>query len=83
MCVDCFPTVSSLFQDGSDNPRLIPDCESVSSANQRRMRADPFETLLMNMGYEFRSGRGEEGEDEEDDDEGGGGEDEVMQCRQS
>ena len=76
----------SSFQDGSENPKLISDRDGVSSANQRRMRADPFETLLMNMGYEFRA-RGDDGDDdggEDDDGEGGGGGgDEVMQCRQS
>ncbi len=28
------------------------DFDAVSSANQRRMRADPIETILMNIGYD-------------------------------
>ncbi len=66
------------------NPRLLCDHHKVSSANQRRMRTDPFETLLMNMGMSI-----ENGEDDDNDDRGGGdgdgedGDQRGLQCRTS
>lgn len=71
-----------LFQDGRENDRVISDLGSVTAANQRRMRADPFEALLLNMGMSLDGvdvGDGSEGED------GGGGEggDGGLQCRPS
>ena len=38
-------------QDGRENFRAVADCEAVATSNQRRMNADPFETILLNMGY--------------------------------
>lgn len=53
----CFP-----FQDGSKNDREVIDLDDAASANQKRMNADPFEVMLMNMGYRITSVQGEEGE---------------------
>ena len=62
-----------------------PSHATVSSANQRRMRADPFEALLLNMGMAFEAGgnRGDPGEDGGEGDEGGDGDERGMQCRPS
>lgn len=38
------------------------DLDDAASANQKRMNADPFEVMLMNMGYRITSVQGEEGE---------------------
>jgi len=59
-------------QDGRENFRAVADCEAVATSNQRRMNADPFETILLNMGYRMNT------EDEEDE----GGE-RAVQCRAS
>ena len=34
--------------------RFVEDSDGVAAANQRRMNADPFETLLINMGYDIQ-----------------------------
>ena len=34
--------------------RFVEDSDEVAAANQRRMNADPFETLLINMGYDIQ-----------------------------
>lgn len=36
------------------------DLDDAASANQKRMNADPFEVMLMNMGYRITSVQGEE-----------------------
>jgi len=38
-------------ENGDENERLVEDLEEVASSNQRRMNADPFETILLGMGY--------------------------------
>ncbi|XP_017881841.1 WD and tetratricopeptide repeats protein 1-like isoform X2 [Ceratina calcarata] len=44
---------SPLPEDGSVNEREIQNLEDAASANQVRMNSDPFEVMLMNMGYRF------------------------------
>lgn len=50
------------FKDGSKNDREIIDSDDAASANQKRMNADPFEVMLMNMGYRITAVQGDEGE---------------------
>ena len=45
---------SPLPEDGSANDRTVTDFDKTTSANQRRMNADPFESFLMDMGYRVR-----------------------------
>lgn len=42
-----------VLQDGSVNEREIQNLDDAASANQIRMNSDPFELMLMNMGYRF------------------------------
>ncbi|EZA60494.1 hypothetical protein DMN91_010896 [Ooceraea biroi] len=44
---------SPLPEDGSVNEREIQNLDDAASANQIRMNSDPFELMLMNMGYRF------------------------------
>lgn len=53
-------------QDGSSNERCITEPDSAATANQRRMKADPLEVMLMNMGYRI-TGISSDGSDEEPD----------------
>ncbi|XP_071486508.1 WD and tetratricopeptide repeats protein 1-like [Diadema antillarum] len=53
-------------QDGSSNDRCIAEPDSAATANQRRMKADPLEVMLMNMGYRI-TGISSDGSDEEPD----------------
>ncbi|XP_066994576.2 WD and tetratricopeptide repeats protein 1 [Anabrus simplex] len=48
--------------DGSKNEREVMDLDDAASANQKRMNADPFEVMLMNMGYRITSIPGEDGD---------------------
>merc|ERR1719245_1651046 len=79
--------------DGGSMDRFVEDSDEVAAANQRRMNADPFETLLINMGYDIQHGnlgsaaanaavaaarRGSNSTDEEEGEEGN-----SVQCRQS
>jgi len=59
-------------EDGQENTRAVGDLEAAASSNQRRMNADPFETILMNMGYRMNVGE-EAGEANEG----------AVQCRPS
>lgn len=43
------------FQDGIENSRVVKEVGTVVRANQHRMAMDPFETLLINMGYQMQS----------------------------
>merc|ERR1711990_645678 len=52
-------------EDGEENKRMVEDLDAVATSNQRRMNADPFETILLNMGYRINAE-----EDQEDVDEG-------------
>ena len=38
-------------ETGAADERVVENGEDVAAANQRRMQADPIETMLMNMGY--------------------------------
>ena len=58
------------FQDGEENDRLVTDSDQVTCDNQKRMNEDPFETLLMNIGYSSHG---------HDDDENG----DTIPCRPS
>ena len=40
-----------LPEDGGSNERRVEDAKDAATKNQRRMNADPFETILLNMGY--------------------------------
>jgi len=61
--------------DESVEERLVDDVHSVAQANQKRMNADPFETILLNLGYPTSGGQ----EDEEE----AGSQEGMAQCRTS
>ena len=63
-----------LPENGEANDRLVDDLEAAASSNQRRMNADPFENLLMGMGY--RMNVNDEDQHEADNDS-------SVQCRPS
>ncbi|XP_066150426.1 WD and tetratricopeptide repeats protein 1-like [Euwallacea fornicatus] len=44
---------SPMPEDGTENIRVVKNIEPVVRANQQRMVMDPFETLLINMGYQM------------------------------
>lgn len=44
---------SPLPEDGNTNSRVVKEINSVIQANQQRMAMDPFESLLVNMGYQI------------------------------
>jgi WD and tetratricopeptide repeat-containing protein 1 len=67
------------FKDGSKNDREVIDLDDAASANQKRMNADPFEVMLMNMGYRITAVQGDEGEGGED----GAREAPAINCRPS
>lgn len=70
-----YVSLSNLKQDGQENERIVKDVQDAASANQRRMNSNPFEVILMNMGYRVNGGE-EEGSEEE----GGAQESVPMQC---
>jgi hypothetical protein len=37
-------------QDGTENTLEVKERDEVAQTNQRRMKADPFDVVLMNMG---------------------------------
>ncbi|XP_014614104.1 PREDICTED: WD and tetratricopeptide repeats protein 1-like [Polistes canadensis] len=51
---------SPLPEDGSINDREIKNLEDAALANQIRMNRDPFELMLINMGYRLPVGQPEE-----------------------
>ncbi|KAF7386430.1 hypothetical protein HZH68_013562 [Vespula germanica] len=57
---------SPLPEDGSINDREIKNLEDAASANQIRMNRDPFELMLINMGYRFPVEQPEENEPNEE-----------------
>lgn len=73
---------------GEKDDRVIPDCGKVCRENQHRMKVDPFEIMLMRMGFhvalaqEHNPPGGARGEGGEDDDAPGWIEDPTG-CRQS
>ena len=79
---------SPLPEDGRDNKRTVTDFDKTTSANQRRMNADPFESFLMDMGYRVRDmGGSDDPENDtdanEDNDEAMDDAGSVQQCRTS
>lgn len=46
-------------EDGSKNEREVLNVDDAASANQKRMNADPFEVMLMNMGYRIAAAHGD------------------------
>lgn len=46
-------------EDGTKNEREVLNSYDAASANQRRMNADPFEVMLINMGYRLQVMRDE------------------------
>ncbi|KAL0275580.1 UNVERIFIED_CONTAM: hypothetical protein PYX00_003392 [Menopon gallinae] len=57
---------SPLPEDGTKNERVVLNLDDAALANQKRMNSDPFEVMLMNMGFRIASAAGEgEGESEE------------------
>ncbi|OAD59937.1 WD and tetratricopeptide repeats protein 1 [Eufriesea mexicana] len=59
---------SPLPEDGSINEREIQNLEGAASANQIRMKSDPFEVMLMNMGYRFPDQQPDLSEDDDNQD---------------
>jgi len=59
-------------EDGQENTRAVGDLDAAASSNQRRMNADPFETILLNMGYRMNV-----------DDDAGDANEGAVQCRPS
>jgi len=49
-------------ENGTENSRVVDDFDAVASSNQRRMNADPFETILRNMGVNVDEEMGEDNE---------------------
>merc|ERR1712142_1216714 len=47
-------------EDGEEDKRIVEDLDGAASSNQRRMNADPFETILLNMGYRINPEEEEE-----------------------
>lgn len=75
---------SPLPEDGSANDRTVTDFDKTSSANQRRMNADPFESFLMDMGYRVRDMGGDtEGDPDGNDDNDENMEANPVNCRTS
>ena len=75
---------SPLPEDGSANDRTVTDFDKTSSANQRRMNADPFESFLMDMGYRVRDMGGDtEGDPDANDDNDENMEANPVNCRTS
>merc|ERR1712110_924408 len=64
-----------LPENGAANDRLVDDLEAAAMSNQRRMNADPFENLLMGMGYRMNVN--------EDEDQNEAENDSSVQCRPS
>ncbi|XP_060523849.1 WD and tetratricopeptide repeats protein 1-like isoform X2 [Cylas formicarius] len=54
---------SPMPENGTINPRIVKDINSVVETNQRRMAMDPFESMLVNMGYRIHHGAGSETEE--------------------
>jgi WD and tetratricopeptide repeat-containing protein 1 len=47
------------------NDRVVEDINDAAYANQKRMNSNPFEVILMNMGYRLSSGAEEEGSEDD------------------
>lgn len=56
---------SPLPEDGSVNVREIQNLDDAASANQIRMNSDPFQQMLMNMGYRLPLSQGTLNEDDD------------------
>ena len=71
-----------LPEDGRENDRAVKDLDTAMNENQRIMHTDPLEALLLGIGYRYRGGRGEGGNNAND----GDSSDEstpAVQCRTS
>ncbi|PIK40628.1 putative WD and tetratricopeptide repeats protein 1-like [Apostichopus japonicus] len=62
-------------EDGSMEERCIKEADSAATANQRRMKADPFEVMLLNMGLSTTAVPGETSDED--------GAERSVQCHQS
>lgn len=49
-----------------ENTHEVRDRDTAASSNQRRMKADPFDVVLMNMSYQRVGGGDESAEDGND-----------------
>ncbi|XP_015113743.1 WD and tetratricopeptide repeats protein 1 [Diachasma alloeum] len=58
---------SPLPEDGIVNDRVIQKMYEAASANQVRMNSDPFELMIMSMGYRFPNQSGMNSSDEQND----------------
>lgn len=47
-----------------EDERIVKDVQDAAYANQRRMNSNPFEVILMNMGYRMNGGDEEASEEE-------------------
>lgn len=74
---------SPLPQDGRKNNRAVVDYDNAITANQRRMKADPFETILMDMGYRVRGMDDRDRDDNDDRHHDSSPEEGAVQCRTS
>ncbi|XP_046399120.1 WD and tetratricopeptide repeats protein 1-like [Ischnura elegans] len=72
-------------EDGTKNDREVMDLDRAASANQMRMNADPFEVMLLNMGYRISPLSGNSGEGPDGDAEGAasGADAGAINCRPS
>lgn len=62
-------------EDGSMEERCIQEADSAATANQRRMKADPFEVMLLNMGLSTATVPGDNSDEE--------GTERPVHCQQS
>ncbi|XP_063972224.1 WD and tetratricopeptide repeats protein 1-like isoform X2 [Diachasmimorpha longicaudata] len=58
---------SPLPEDGHVNDRIVQKMYEAASANQVRMNSDPFELMVMSMGYRFSTQSGMNSSDEQND----------------
>ncbi|XP_054271987.1 WD and tetratricopeptide repeats protein 1-like isoform X1 [Macrosteles quadrilineatus] len=61
--IDPLVRLWSPLPENQENTHEVRDKDAAASSNQRRMKADPFDVVLMGMGYQ-RVGSGEESGDE-------------------
>ena len=58
---------------GEEDDRVIPDCGKICRENQHRMKVDPFEIMLMRMGFHVALAQEHAGPDNQQGGRGGGG----------
>ena len=54
------------MQEGYVNDREVVDVNDAAYANQKRMHSNPFEVMLVNLGYHVTSPNANEDESDED-----------------